>query len=175
MAMQGDKPTTKADVKPGAEGIGPLAGDNLAAMYGFDAGVTGYFGSRKEMNAGGSRFALQIYGSKGIVEILTGSLPSAQFLADPMWSPGRSKVAWQPITSQGVGVPETMSDGGLDAGNILAVKDLLEAIEEDRHPECSMYEGRMTIEMISAVFESHRVRGPVSLPLKTRENPLSLL
>ena len=38
-----------------------------------------------------------------------------------------------------------------------------------------MYEGRTTIEMISAVFESHRLRGPVSFPLKTRENPLGLL
>ena len=33
----------------------------------------------------------------------------------------------------------------------------------------------MTVEMISAVFESHRVGGPVTFPLKTRENPLSLI
>ena len=38
-----------------------------------------------------------------------------------------------------------------------------------------MYEGRVTIEMIAAVFESHRVGGPVTFPLKTRENPLALL
>ena len=170
---EGGQPVGKEHVKPGNEGIGPLAGDTVTAMYGLEGGATAYFSSKRE--ALGNRFGLQIFGSKGVVEILTGSLPSAQFLPDPMWSPGRSKVAWQPITSQGVGVPETMSDGGLDAGNILAVKDLLQAIEEDRHPECSMYEGRTTIEMISAVFESHRVRGPVSLPLKTRENPLSLL
>lgn len=170
---EGGQPVGKEHVKPGNEGIGPLAGDTVSAMYGLDSGATAYFGSKRD--ALGNRFGLQIFGSKGVVEILTGSLPSAQFLPDPMWSPGRSKVAWQPITSQGVGVPETMSDGGLDGGNVMAVKDLLQAIEEDRHPECSMYEGRTTIEMISAVFESHRVRGPVSLPLKTRENPLSLL
>lgn len=170
---EGGQPVGKEHVKAGNEGIGPLAGDNVTAMYGLDSGTTAYFGSKRD--AVGNRFGLQIYGSKGIVEILTGSLPSASFLPDPAWSPGRSKVAWQPITSAGVGVPETMSDGGLDGGNIMAVKDLLQAIEEDRHPECSMYEGRTTIEMISAVFESHRVRGPVSLPLKTRENPLGLL
>ena len=79
------------------------------------------------------------------------------------------------LRAQGVGVPETMSDGGLDGGNVMAVKDLLEAIENDRQPECSVYEGRTTIEMISAVFESHRVRGPITFPLQTRENPLSLL
>ena len=170
---EGGQPVGKEHVKAGNEGIGPLAGDTVTAMYGLDGGATAYFGSKRD--AMGNRFGLQIFGSKGVVEILTGSLPSASFLADPMWSPGRSKAAWQPITSAGVGVPETMSDGGLDGGNIMAVKDLLQAIEEDRHPECSMYEGRTTIEMISAVFESHRVKAPVSLPLKTRENPLGLL
>jgi predicted dehydrogenase len=170
---EGGEPVRKEHVKPGAEGIGPLAGDTVTAMYGLDSGANAYFGSKRD--ALGGRFGLQIYGSKGIVEILTGSLPSVQFLPDPAWSPGRTKIAWQPISSQGVGVPETMSDGGLDGGNILAVKDLLEAIENDRQPECNMYEGRTTIEMISAVFESHRVRGPVTMPLQTRENPLSLL
>jgi predicted dehydrogenase len=173
--MQGDRPTTKADVKPGAEGIGPLAGDNLAAMYGFDGGVTGYFGSRKEMNAGGSRFALQIYGSKGIVEILTGHLPAAWFIADPNWSAGRSKATWQPISSAGVGKPEPLKEGGLDAGNVLAVADLLKAIEEDRQPECNIYEARNTIEMISGVFESHRQKKPVSIPLENRKNALEML
>ena len=56
-----------------------------------------------------------------------------------------------------------------------AVKDLLSAIENDRQPECSVLEGRTTVEMIAAVFESHRVGGPVTFPLKTRVNPLSLL
>ena len=31
------------------------------------------------------------------------------------------------------------------------------------------------VEMIAAVFESHRVGGAVELPLKTRTNPLTLL
>jgi hypothetical protein len=57
----------------------------------------------------------------------------------------------------------------------LACRDLLSAIEENRQPECSMYEARHTIEMISAVFESQRVGGPVKMPLVNRENPLSKL
>ncbi len=168
-------PVTKADVAEGNEGIGPLAGDNVVAMYGLASGATATFGSRKGAGGGAGRFGLQIYGSKGIVEVLTGSLPSVQFLADPAWSPGRSKATWVPVSSAGVGQPEPLSDGGLDGGNILAVKDLFRAIEENRQPECSIYEGRATIEMISAVFESHRVGRPVNLPLKTRENPLSLI
>ncbi|HZN36848.1 MAG TPA: Gfo/Idh/MocA family oxidoreductase [Pirellulaceae bacterium] len=172
---QDGQPVTKAAVKDGPEAIGPLAGDNVAAMYGLENGATAYFGSRRGMGGGAGRFALQIFGSKGIVEIVTGHLPSVQFLADPAWSPGRSKAQWQPVTSAGVGKPEPLKEGGLDAGNVLAVKDLLSAIENDRQPECSVLEGRTTVEMIAAVFESHRVGGPVTFPLKTRVNPLSLL
>jgi hypothetical protein len=51
----------------------------------------------------------------------------------------------------------------------------LDAIENDREPECNIYEARETVEMIAAVFESHRLRRPVAMPLKSRENPLTLL
>jgi len=68
-----------------------------------------------------------------------------------------------------------LQEGGLDGGNALVVKDLISAIENDRQPECNVLEGRTTIEMITAVFESHRTGGPVTFPLKTRANPLSLL
>jgi predicted dehydrogenase len=173
--MQNGKPVTKSDVAPGAEGIGPLAGDHVVAMYGTESGATAYFGSRRNMASGNGRFGLQIYGSKGVLEILTGHLPSVQFLADPLWSPGRSQAKWVPVTSAGLGQPEPHQEGGLDAGNVLAVKDLLAAIENDRLPECNIYEARTTVEMIAAVFESHRTGAAVPLPLKTRDNPLALL
>ena len=163
-------PVAKSDVAPGNEGIGSLAGDAVNAMYGFDDGITGYFGSHREM--AGNRFGLQICGSKGMIDIVTGYLPEAHYLADPSWSPGRSGAKWVPITSAGIGKPEPIKDSGLDGGNVAACKDLIAAIEQDRLPECSVYEARMTIEMIVAVFESHRVKGPVSIPLKNRNNPL---
>ncbi len=170
---QEGQPIAKSHVKDGPEGLGPLAGDTVSAMYGMEGGATAYFGTKR--NAAGGRFGLTIYGSKGVVEILTGTLPSVQFLADPAWSPGRSGKTWVPISSAGVGKPEPLRDGSADEGNYLAVRDLLSAIEKDRDPECSVDEGRTTIEMICAVFESQRIGGPVLWPLKTRVNPLSLL
>jgi predicted dehydrogenase len=167
------QPVTKSHVREGAEGIGPLAGDTVQAVYGLSGGATAFFGSKR--HAAGGRFGLQIFGSKGIVEILTGHLPSVQFLPDPAWSPGRSSARWLPVSSTGIGQSEPLKDGGLDAGNVLAVKDLLRAIEQDRDPECGIHEGRITIEMICAVFESHRTGAPVTWPLKTRVNPLTLL
>lgn len=166
-------PITRQDVHPGAEGIGPLAGDTVEAMYGLDDDVTAYFGSHQ--NAAGGRFGLQIYGSQGILEILTGHLPDVYFLDDPNWSPGRSGRTWQPVSSAGLGQGEPLTDGGLPAGNLLACQDLLAAIQEDRQPEANVYEARLTVEMIAAVFESQRLGKPVTFPLKTRVNPLTLL
>lgn len=168
--QQDGKPVTSKQVRPGNEEIGLLAGDHVTAVYGLDDGAIASFGSHK--NAAGNRFGLQIYGSKGVIEILTGYLPAAHFLADPMWSPGRSKTPWVPISSAGLEQPESLTDGSADAGNQAAIEDLIGAIEMDREPECSAYEGRQTIEMISAVFASHRQGAPVKMPLAVRSNPL---
>jgi len=166
----------KEDVKPGNEGIGPLAGDSLNAMYELDGNVTAYFGSHR--NAAGGRFGLRIYGSKGVIKLGTGYLPQVGFLPDPAWAASRNKTKWLPVTSAGVGQPEPPSAYGGDshrAGNVAACRDLIAAIAEDRYPEASIYEGRTTVEMISAVFESQRLNGPVELPLKNRQNPLTML
>ena len=173
--QQAGGPVTREHVKPGKEEIGLLAGDTVCATYGMDDGVTGYFGSHRNVAGNPRRFALQILGSKGIIELTTGYLPDAVLLNDSSWSPGRSGKTWVPISSNGVGKEETIVDPQHNLGNLSACNDLIDAIEQDREPECSIYEGRMIVEMIAGVFESHRQRAPVALPLKTRANPLSLL
>ena len=170
---QHGKPVTKEHVQEGNEGIGPLAGDAVRAMYGMADGVTAYFGSRRNAGSNPPRFGLQIFGSQGVIEILTGYLPAAYFLPDPSWSPGRSGAKWVPISSAGAGKPEPLS-GDNDTGNVVACRDLIAAIEQDRLPECNVLEGRITVEMIASVFESHRAGGPIKIPLKTRKNSLAL-
>jgi len=172
---QDGHPIRKEDVQPGNEGIGPLAGDALQAMYGMQDGITGFFASRRRANGGGRRFGLQICGSKGIIEIGTGYLPYVYYLPDPSWSPGRTAKKWLPVSSVGVGKEEPYKDASHVAGNVVACRDLIAAVEEDRLPECNQYEARTTVEMIAAVFESHRLGRPASMPLKNRQNPLTLL
>jgi len=103
--------------------------------------------------------------------VLSGYLPSVKFLPDPSWSPARSGADWVNLSSNGVAKPESLKDTALHGGNVLAVKDLLRCIESDGKPQCSVYEGRAIVEMIMSIFESHRSRGPVALPLKDREHP----
>lgn len=171
---QKGRPVTKLDVAEGKEGLGPLAGDGVEAQYRFTSGIHGYFSSHKGQGGNPSRFAIQIYGSKGIIEYPSGYLPAVHILPDPGWSPGRSGAKWLPVTSAGVDKPETLPTGNA-VGNVIAVRDLIAAIENNRQPLCNMYEGRTTVEMISAVFESHRRQSAVAVPLENRKNPLTML
>lgn len=173
---QDRKPVSKADVYSGNEGIGPLAGNRLTAMYGLESGATAYFGSWRHQGGNPSRFGLQIFGSKGVIELHeVGYVPKVFWLPDAAWSPGRSGKEWIPVTSQGPGKPETIQGQGHHLGNVAACVDLIRAIEGDVQPEASLYEGRTTVEMIAAVFESHRLGRTVEIPLESRANPLSIL
>jgi predicted dehydrogenase len=170
---QGERRATKGDVREGGEWMGPILGDRIHAEYGFDHGIIGTFGTHVAKVGAGKRFGLQIFGTRGVVHIQTGSLPQTLFCEDPSWLPGRGGQ-WQEISSNGVGQPETLKDSGLGFGNIWIVRDLMEAIERDRVPRGSLYDGRSALEMIMAVYESHRLDRDVEMPLKTRKHPLTL-
>ena len=169
-------PATKADIREGGEGMGPVVGDHITAMYGFDKGVVGHFATHRAARQPGDRdrFALALFGARGVIQVTTGSLPAAYYLPDPSWFPGRSRAPWQEITSVGLGKPETLKDGGLGQGNVWIVHDLMEAIEKDRQPKGSIYDGRGALEMILAVYESYRLRGAVDFPIKNRQHPLTM-
>ncbi len=168
-------PVTKKDVFEGPEGLGPLAGDAVHAVYGMRDGVTTYFSSVRNQAGNPRRYGLQIFGSRGVMELIEGTLPSVQFLGDASWSPGRSGAKWQRVSSAGIGKPEPLKGPQYSARHTLGILDLIEAIEKGREPKCGMHEATGVVEMIAACFESHRVGKPVSLPLQTRVNPLTRL
>lgn len=171
----GGKPVTRNQVRDGAEGIGLLAGDEIHAMYHFNRTTMGYFSTQRARDGVSKRFGLQVYGSKGILTMTMGALPEVWFVEDPSWQPGRSKAQWKQISSSGVGKPETRTDRNHSFGNRLIALDLIRAIETDTQPKGNAYDGRAALEMILAVYESHRLNGRVGLPLKNRKHPLSLL
>jgi predicted dehydrogenase len=174
-ARDGRKSVTKNEVRDGAEGIGPLAGDEIHAMYRFGETAMGYFSTQRARHGVSERFGLQVFGTKGILTMTTGALPAIWFVEDPSWQPGRSKARWKQVSSAGIDKPETRSDRGQRFGNRLVALDLIGAIETDTQPKCSMYDGRAALEMILAVYESHRLNAPIEFPLKNRRHPLSML
>ena len=74
------RPVTRANVREGAEGIGPLAGDEIHAVYPFPSPTVGYFSTHRSRHGKAQRFGLHIYGTKGILTMTTGSLHQGNVL-----------------------------------------------------------------------------------------------
>jgi predicted dehydrogenase len=171
--QQGGRKAVPGDVRPGGEQIGPVLGDHIAASYGFSGLAVGQFFTHVAKDGVGERYWLEVRGTKGVIHVGFGILPVALLCEDPSGLFGRSKAPWQEITSAGLGKPEPLAVKELDNGNILIVNDLIEAIEKDRAPLDSIHDGRSALEMILAVYESHRLERLVELPLKNRKHPLT--
>lgn len=164
---QGGKPVTKADVKEGDEGIGPLAGDEIHARFEMESGVPFFFDSikdgrlKKAAYDDPASFGLQVFGNGGVIDLRMDQEPFA-------WIQTGNEVR-KPVLADKVTAKKVSS-------HEISGLDLLDAIQQNRAPMCDAVQGRQITEMISAVFESHRLNGQrVTLPLKTRVNPLTLL
>ena len=125
----------------------------------------------------GHGFGLHLIGNKGIIAIRADRQPFAYWVPGNPLGPTRESRPWIPFTTAGPGKPE----GNLPTvqavhNHVIPAKDLVRAIHEDRQPLCNLAEGGMTVEMICAVFESHRQNGAaVPIPLKERGNALAKL
>jgi len=168
---------TKADVKEGGEGVGPLAGNEVHARFEMERGVPVFFDSVANSGDKAAGFGLQVIGTKGLIDFRIDSQPLAHLVLGSPFMPVKEPRVWTPITSAGAGLPEPIADIKEQTGqHILPAVDLLAAVRDDRPPLCSAADGRIAVEMISAVFESHRLNGQrVPWPLAERQNPLSKL
>jgi hypothetical protein len=95
-------------------------------------------------------------------------------LSSPAWLPDE-RHQWKRV--------EVLPDGGTQAiaskagrltANVLMVRDLLRATEQDRKPCCDERDGRWTIEMIHGIYQAQRSGGRVDFPLKSRAHALEL-
>ena len=162
---------TPADVRPATEPLGPIVGDRVHAMYGFEGGLVGYFDSMKNPDGNGGRFGIAIYGSRGVISIrvLPGDLAvSAHWFDGSVWAPGRKGAGWKPLPD----APIVEVKDKYRERNKIITDDLIAAIEEDRRPVYSVQDGLTSWEMTQAVFDSCVQGGRVALPLADRSHPL---
>ena len=175
--LQDGRPITRDDVKEGAEGVGPLAGNEVHARFETEHGVPVFFAS--VANAGGKAagFGLQLIGTNGVIDFRMDSTPIAHLLAGSPFQPLKEPRTWSPITSAGVGQPEPIATLKDDVTqHLMPGRDLIAAMRENREPLCSARDGRAVVEMITAVFESQRLHGQrVTFPITTKDNPLAKL
>jgi predicted dehydrogenase len=166
--MQGGSDAAKGDARRATEPIGPIAGDCVAAMFGFADQVHGYFQSHQNSEPDGDRFSLEVHCAKGII--------AARSLTDVVWLQGSSfnpakAHSWQPVR-----VPEwdALTDKYHWCHQQL-ILDLLSAAEHDREPLTGIHHTRWAQEMIQSVYVSHLSQSRVALPLSAdqRSHPLS--
>ncbi len=169
--LVGDRSVARSDAHQGTEPIGPIAGDCISAMYGFNGGVHGSFESKVAASEWGvgKRQAIEITCSKGIALI---RLDTAEqfFLPEPAVLPGKQQK-WEQL-----GRPEWLAmkpPERFDWCKMQLAADLLRSIEEDREPITSGTTASVAVEMVQAVYAAHLAGGRVSLPLTHRQHPLS--
>lgn len=175
--LQDGRPLVVADVKEGAEGIGPLAGNEIHARFETEKGIPVFFDSIAGAGVRETGFGLQLIGTQGVIDFRADAEPLAHFYQGSPFRPTADPKKWVPITSGGIAQPEPIAEiKALVAGHQGPCRDLIAAIGENRAPLCSDRDGRAIVEMTLAIFESHRQSGRiVSLPLKERRSPLALL
>ena len=173
---QGGRLVTKKDIYDGNEGLGPLAGDELHARWRMENGWTATFDSVRNRGRREAAFGLQVIGNKGVIDIRNDREPLVHFMEGSPWEPTRADRKWLPVSSAGVNKSEPQNIRGTIHNHVTATRDLLASIEQERSPKCDLEAGRMTVEFVCSVFESHRFGGKaVTIPLETRINPLTLL
>ncbi len=159
------------------EPIGPVAGNQIAAMFAFDDAIHGYFSSKASDVTDPLRFGTFLYGTKGVIFLPNAIYPEGQpyILRSPAWFPGDGQ-RWERIEPK-TDIPGKARIHGGDhlIANALMVLDLLQAIELDHKPACNEDDGRWTIEMISGIYEAQRMGNRVPLPLADRRHPFERL
>lgn len=175
--LEQGKPVTAADVKEGAEGIGPLGGNEVHARIDTEKGIPVFFDSVANAGVRETGFGLQLIGTEGIIDLRADAEPLAHYLGGSPLRPVSEARAWIPVTSAGIGKPEPIADiRPLVSGHQGPCRDLIAAITGNRHPLCSELDGRAVVEMTMGIFESHRQGGKtVDLPLLDRTHPLTRL
>jgi predicted dehydrogenase len=166
----------KRDIQDGAEGLGPLAGDEVHSRWRMENGWTATFDSIKGHGTQEAGFGLQVIGNNGVLDIRCDREPLFYFLKGSPWNPRSKNREWSLLTSNGLGNEETKNVKATVHNHLSAIRDLVNCVELDEQPKCGLEEATGTISFVSSIFESHRLGGKqVTLPLKTRSNPLSLL
>ena len=161
-----------------AEGLVQLEGIEVHAGYELASGVSAYFDSIAS-DGKSSGFGLQIIGTDGIIQVQCDCEPLVYFIPGNPFVAGRDPRPWIPVGAAGPGV-EASEDERREVTqiqeHIIPARDLIAACASDREPLCGLDEAATTVEMVCAVFESHRQEGrAVTFPLAERGNALKKL
>ena len=162
----------KSDIKPGNEGLGPLAGDEVHARWKMKNGWTSTFDSIRGHGTKTANFGLQIIGNEGVIDLRCDREPLAHFREGSPWLLDRKTEPWVSISSVGIGKSETIPISQTVKNHKSALINLIESVEKNRLPLCGLEEGISTVRFVQSVFASHMENGKnIHFPLKFRKHP----
>jgi len=165
--LQQGRAITAADARAATEDIGPVAGDDISAEFGFARGVKAVFVSSAKNRGKAGGWGLELSGAKGVAKVAA-DIPPRIFLRKN----GAPEDAWEPVPDD----PALSAPPDKDAfftANRRMVDDLLAAIREPREPACSGRDGMKAVEMVLAVYCAALHGARVPLPLEKRTHPLA--
>ncbi len=157
---------SRHSARQASEPVGPVAGDNVAAMFGFDRGVHGYFGSAANDVPTGKRFGVTLYGSRGLMFVPLTNVPSEApyLLVSASWVGD----GWKRIEAPAEATLRTR----LDVNRLMAA-DLVQSIRSNTEPACGAADGHWTNEMLTGIYQSHLMEKRLAFPLQDRSDPFA--
>jgi predicted dehydrogenase len=169
--LQAGHDITRADAHAATENIGPIAGDEIEATFGFGEGITATFTSRARLRQTLGPWSLVLQGEKGRVRILMDIDPRVFQERAGTWENGGATDHWEPLS----GDPSLAAGAGprgFVAANRRVLDDFLSAITEQREPACGARGAAKALEMAHGIFAAGLSHGRVSFPLSSRQHPL---
>jgi predicted dehydrogenase len=152
------------------DNVGPVAGDEVTAQFGFAKGVTATFTSRGKLREHTGHWGIEFIGTNGAARILANIPPQVFALKTSGWKPDGKADEWRRLPDDPTLNQPTQ---GFTEANARLVDDWLDAIAKNRAPECSGHNAMKAIEMLMAVYQSALGAKRVSLPLNNRRHPLA--
>ena len=175
---------TTDDTGEGNAPVGPIIGDSISAVFGFDNGVRGFFESTAGLAIPGESNFDNLYGLSLECERASLELrePGDVYIYPaPRVLPDIQDLGWERIWipewhERREHAPPLLRKNWLSIGNRTLARDLIDAAETDREPLSSIQMVRFVNEMVQGVYSSHLLGGDrVAIPLTERAHPLGEL
>lgn len=176
------RPITAKSRSTTTEPVGICAGDSVWATLRFPDRVNGVFETRRGLYTGTVRMGVTVAGTEGTLSVRYDQARALRF----------SRSSLPPEDEAHYSCVELHEDRSLPDGtepidyesyeakpahffadaNRFAAFDLMQAIQEDRQPVCSVHDAATALEMIYGTYASSLEQKGIELPLNNRKHPL---
>lgn len=164
---QKGKPISQGDGRLTKDLVGPVAGDEVSAQFGFAGGILGSFTSRNKLKAVLDPWGLELLGTRGSARIVMDGGQRVYTRPGAQWGKDGKGMDWKTLVfdSKKSGPQPVVPNGHV-------ADDLLAAIAGNKNPECSGENALAVVEMVMAVYRSALKGALVRVPLTDRGHPL---